>query len=447
MSSIEKANLLKMELDALRPLDKEAEARVMQKFRLEWNYHSNNLEGNSLTFGETKALIQSGITAQGKPLRDHFEIIGHNEAIDWVMEVVKGDRPLTEHFIRELHELLLKEEYEIDAISPEGHSTKKKIRIGEYKSSPNHVITSTGEILRFASPEETPGLMKDLLEWYQERLEKKDRHPILMATQFHYRFVRIHPFDDGNGRTARILMNFILMQFGFPPAIIKTEEKQDYLSVLSQADAGVMEPFVEFIAENLVSSLEVMLKAAKGENIEDLDDIEKELFLLENRLNSISNKVEVFKSKEVILALYDASILKLYERFTSKCALFHTFYARSGFKLFINHTSYNPVPGISIRAFAEGRTRIEEKEMEAIELVYDFEAFSRSGFPEHNHTSKISIELNNTHYRVISAAGAHVRKLYTEALEEEEMTALVLSETKRHTKTINTWISEFEGPD
>src|SRR4051812_15645187 len=100
MENVKKAQLLKEEIDSLRPLDKEQEARIMQKSRLDWNYHSNHLEGNSLTFGETKALILHGITAQGKPLKDHFEITGHDEAIKWIDDVLKDNTPLTEHFIR-----------------------------------------------------------------------------------------------------------------------------------------------------------------------------------------------------------------------------------------------------------------------------------------------------------------------------------------------------------
>ena len=182
----------------------------MQKFRLDWNYHSNHLEGNSLNYGETKALLLFGITAQGKPLKDHFEITGHNEAIDWVIDMVKGNRSLTENFIRELHQLLLKEPYEVDAITPEGKSTKRKIAVGQYKTMPNHVKTVTGEMFYFATPEETPAKMHDLLVWYNEKVTQKDFNPILIAAEFHYKFIRIHPFDDGNGRTARILMNFIL---------------------------------------------------------------------------------------------------------------------------------------------------------------------------------------------------------------------------------------------
>jgi Fic family protein len=116
MTHLEKAFQLKKELDSLRPLSADDEQRIMQKFRLDWNYHSNHLEGNALTYGETKALILFGITAQGKPLQDHIEMTGHNEAVKWIEDIVKQNRPLTENFIRELHQLILKEPYEVDEI-------------------------------------------------------------------------------------------------------------------------------------------------------------------------------------------------------------------------------------------------------------------------------------------------------------------------------------------
>lgn len=135
MENVKKVVTLKEQLDKLRPIDKEQEERIMQKFRLDWNYHSNKLEGNSLTYEETKALLLFNITAQGKPLKDHFEITGHNEAINWVIDIVKGEYPLTESFIRNLHTLLLKESYEVDAITPGGKPTKKKINVGTYKTT------------------------------------------------------------------------------------------------------------------------------------------------------------------------------------------------------------------------------------------------------------------------------------------------------------------------
>jgi len=335
MEAIVQALALKEQLDTLRPIDIEQEKRIMQKFRLDWNYHSNHLEGNSLNYGETKALLLFGITAQGKPLKDHFEITGHNEAIDWVIDMVKGNRYLTENFIRELHQLLLKEPYEVDAITPEGKPTKRKIAVGQYKTMPNHVKTVTGEMFYFATPEETPAKMHDLLVWYNEKITQKEFNPILIAAEFHYKFIRIHPFDDGNGRTARILMNFILMQFHYPPVIVKTEDKANYFTALQLADAGNIEAFVEYIAQNLVRSLEIMISGANGENIEEDDDIDKEIALLEQRLNSYKNNDNNIKSPENIKRLL-VIVEKTVRTLKSKSLLFSKMYNTSEFEIIIN---------------------------------------------------------------------------------------------------------------
>lgn len=289
MSNIIRAIERKAELDKLRPLSVADEQRIMQKFRLDWNYHSNHLEGNTLTYGETKALVLFGLTAQGKPLKDHLEIEGHNEAILWIIDVIKEDRPLNEQFIRSLHQLILKENYFVDAITADGQPTRKEIHVGKYKTTPNHVKTKKGEIFHFATPEETPAKMNELIDWYIAESERDDIEPILLASEFHYRFVRIHPFDDGNGRTARLLMNFILMKFGYPPVIIKTEDKGNYFNVLQLADAGQFEQFAEYIAQNLIHSLTLMIKGAKGESIEEEDDLKKELSLLKSKLDSLNS--------------------------------------------------------------------------------------------------------------------------------------------------------------
>lgn len=287
MSEIIRAIELKAELDKLRPLSADDEQRIMQKFRLDWNYHSNHLEGNMLTYGETKALVLFGLTAQGKPLKDHLEIEGHNEAILWIIDVIKEDRPLNEQFIRSLHQLILKENYFVDAITADGQPTRKEIHVGKYKTTPNHVKTKKGEIFHFATPEETPAKMKELIDWYKSSLEKEDVEPILLASEFHYKFIRIHPFDDGNGRTARLLMNFILMKFGYPPVIIKTEDKGNYFNVLQLADAGQFEQFVEYIAQNLVHSLLLMIKGAKGESIEE--EITEQIRRLQAKIDQLKN--------------------------------------------------------------------------------------------------------------------------------------------------------------
>lgn len=317
-----KIKALSQELDKLRPLSVEDEQRIMQKFRLDWNFHSNHIEGNSLNYSETRALILFGITAQGKPMKDHLEMEGHNEAIKYIEEVVKQERPMTEQFIREIHQMILKERYQSDAITPDGQPTKKWVEVGEYKSTPNHVKTATGEIFRFASPEETPAKMEELMNWYKKSLKDKKINPLFFAVEFHYRFVRIHPFDDGNGRMARILMNFILMQMHLPPAIIPTDKREDYYSALSQADAGNLEVFFNYIGERLIYSLDLMVRGAKGEDIEDPDDLDKKLDLLQRKISS-KDKIKLRRSKKAKIEVFEKVISKFINELIFQTIKFH----------------------------------------------------------------------------------------------------------------------------
>jgi Fic family protein len=180
--------------------------------------------------------------------------------------VVKDDRDLTETEIRELHKMILVEPYQSPAITFDGQKTSKTILIGEYKKQPNHVKTPTGEIHYYATPEDVPILMSQLVAWYNEARRNEKIHPSVLAAFFHHRFVAIHPFDDGNGRIARILMNLILMQKNYPPAVVKLKERTDYYAALGQADKNEYVPLMEFIVEEVSSSLNIYLKAARGKH-------------------------------------------------------------------------------------------------------------------------------------------------------------------------------------
>ena len=279
-SLIQQIDTLKAEIDALRPIDAEQEGRVMQMLRIDWNYHSNAIEGNTLTLGETRAFLLHGITAQGKPFRDYLDIKGHNEAIAYLEQMVRGQEPLTEVVIRELHRILLVEPYDVDAVTSDGRPARRRIAIGQYKTAPNHVRTSTGEIHYYAPPEETPAQMGDLMAWYRRETDSGALHPLLLAATFHYRFVAIHPFDDGNGRMARLLMNLLLMQHGYVPIVIRLESRGDYLLALETADAGDLTEFVALVGEALLRSLELYLKAARHESLEEPGAFEQQVLRL-----------------------------------------------------------------------------------------------------------------------------------------------------------------------
>jgi Fic family protein len=313
----QKIENLKKELEPLRPLKKEQLRRLEQKLRLDWNYHSNHIEGNTLTYGETKALILHGITANNKPISDHLEVSGHNEAVELLMGIVRKEEEydITEMHIRQIHQLIIPEESFTEAVTDDGKKIRKKFTPGKYKTQPNNVITSTGEIKEFTSPEDTPAEMQKLFEWYKKEKDQ-DQDPIILATAFHYQFVRIHPFDDGNGRMARILMNLIIMQGGYPPAIIPTERKTEYLNALEHADkADDLDQFTELVAESVAASLELELKAARGESIEEPDDIDKKVALLEKRIEwgGMDTELKEIKNKKNLNFLFNNSLKLLSE--------------------------------------------------------------------------------------------------------------------------------------
>ena len=445
---------LKNELDLLRPLSKEQEGMIMQKFRLDWNYHSNHLEGNSLTYGETKALILFGLTAQGKPLNDHIEMTGHDEAVKWIEDIVRQERPLTENFIRELHTLLLKETSEKKAKTPEGIITTRRITVGQYKTVPNHVETQTGEIFYFATPEETPAKMGDLMAWYQEKQAQDDVEPILLAAEFHYNFIRIHPFDDGNGRTARLIMNFILMRFGYPPVIIKTDDKENYFNVLQLADAGNLEPFVEYIAKNLIHSLEIMMKGAKGESIDEPDDLDKEIALLEMKLKGMGGIIEGTKNRENIVSLFDKSFERLAKKFLTQSYKFDKFYLNKKIEIIIDDVRNLSQVSVMSDLYSMSLRLNNVNDVfnpNHLGFVIIFENIKQLSLVNSNFISGITIEFNDYHYSINTVFDEREAFLlenakerpYSEQLTDEEIDFIVKSEMKRHTEFIESKIKEM----
>jgi Fic family protein len=282
---LSKIDELAAELQSLQPLSPENQERLDKKFRLEFNYNSNHLEGNTLTHGETQLLLFFGETKGNHNLREYDEMNAHDAAFRMIREGAKtAEYPLTEQYIKNLNKIILVRPFWKEAITPDGQNTRRPIEIGDYKKQPNSVRLANGEMFYYASPIDTPIKMKELLEWY--RKEEKNLHPLVLAAMLHYKFVRIHPFDDGNGRVSRLLMNYVLLRNNLPPVVIKSADKVNYLNVLHQADSGDYTPFIEYIAEQLIWSLEISIKAAKGEDIEEATDVQKEIALLSKRLNA-----------------------------------------------------------------------------------------------------------------------------------------------------------------
>ncbi len=430
LENIKQAISLQKELDSLRPLSIAQEQKILQKFRLDWNYHSNNIEGNSLTYGETKLLLLHGLTAQGKPLKDHLEIKGHNEAMNWIFDIVKKQEPITEYFIRSLNEMLLGSEpiYK-DAINSEGQKTQRIIQGGKYKTQPNHVLTKTGETFYFASPEETPAKMNDLMQWYENEKLNRERNPIILAAEFHYKFIRIHPFDDGNGRTARLLMNLILMRFHFPPAIIKTNDKENYYNVLRQADAGILIPFIEYIAQNIIYSLEIMISGANGEDITDPDDLDKELALLEQQLKTATSESSIEVTQGIKQEVQEGIFQQIIKEFKRENEKFSKLYNSC-------NDSYQLLKQFSLKNMSE---------LDYLKAEYSFCNLKYDGFEYVNHNSFIRIDFEKFYYLVQNSnRKTSIQKKYNEQLTDREIKSLVEAETNLHKEFIAQKIKEFQ---
>ena len=284
------------EWQSLQPLNESDQRRLDQKFMLEFNYNSNHIEGNTLTYGQTEFLLMFGQVVDIANMKDLEEMKASNVGLKMIkLEAEDKERPLTESFIRELHHTLLREDFEERREYPDGSVRTYIVHAGIYKTRPNSVKTITGEFFEYASPEETPALMTDLIQWYNKEEKKKQMSPIELATLFHYRYIRIHPFEDGNGRVSRLIVNYILHRHGYPMIVVKSADKTNYLVALNRCDTAVgsfpadgahasleqIAPFVEYMSSCLEKALNISIKAAKGESIEEDDDFEKQLKIIE----------------------------------------------------------------------------------------------------------------------------------------------------------------------
>ena len=274
------------EWKSLQPLREEDANRLRQKFMLEFNYNSNHLEGNTLTYGQTELLLLFGKVVDAANMKDLEDMKASNVGLKMMEEQAASEYPLTETFIRQLHKTILREDYEVYRNLPGGQSFSYTVHAGIYKTRPNSVITRTGERFEYASPEETPSLMTDLISWYREA-EETNRYTLAeLCALFHYRYIRIHPFEDGNGRIARLLVNFILARHDYPMIVIQSSDKENYLNALSACDGFVgttpsdgahaeleqIAPFVTYIEKCMWQALDTCIRAAKGLKIEEDED-------------------------------------------------------------------------------------------------------------------------------------------------------------------------------
>lgn len=231
-------------LDSKRPLNKQTLNSLRENYILEWTYNSNAIEGNTLTKSETKVALE-GITIGGKSLIEHLEVINHREAICFLEDIVKQGKSLIERDIKDIHRLVLKE---IDNENAGGYRKENVIISGATHIPPDSIFLNEK--------------MEQLLINYNKWI--KEYHPLVVGALLHGEFVKIHPFIDGNGRTARLLMNFEAIKNGYPPIIIKNNIRSSYYEALDKAHMTAdYTDFVKLVLSSEEESLDWYLKVIR----------------------------------------------------------------------------------------------------------------------------------------------------------------------------------------
>lgn len=237
----------KQKLDSFRPLPNALLSNLEEWFDIELTYTSNAIEGNTLTRAETALVVEKGITVQGKSLKEHLEATNHAEALDYIKTLVGNNiKNIDESIIREINRIIL--------------SKIEEYTGGIYRAQSARI---KGSATILPNPAKIPHLMAEFATWLQS---SNLDNIVKIAADVHYKLVSIHPFSDGNGRTSRLVMNLILMQAGFPPAIIRNEDRAAYINSLEKAQTGGnMADFYQVIFDSVDRSIDIYLEALEPE--------------------------------------------------------------------------------------------------------------------------------------------------------------------------------------
>jgi len=248
-NTFERIALKKQKLQSARPLAQSVLSKIKEAISIEWTYNSNSIEGNSLTLRETQMVLQEGITVKGKPLREHFEAHNHDKAIDHLYKLINSKSKFSASNVLSLHAFVLR------SIEDE-HAGR--LRNGAVRISGANFIPPAAHKLYV--------LFDELIDFVNSNpLHLND---IELATVFHHKFVWIHPFFDGNGRTVRLAMNLFLMQKGYPPAIILKEDRKKYYEALNLANKGNYQKLMLLVSQAIERSLNIYLAAMPGNDYE-----------------------------------------------------------------------------------------------------------------------------------------------------------------------------------
>jgi len=317
---------LKRELESLPEITSENQRKLDQKIRLEFNYNSNHIEGNTLTYGETELLLMFGKTTGDHEIREFQEMQGHDLAFEMIKDWSNvTERWLTETDIRTLNKMVLVNPFWKEAITENNQSTRRLIRVGEYKEYPNS-----------------------------------------------------HPFDDGNGRVSRLVMNYILLKYGYPPVIIKSADKKGYLNALNQADVGNMQEFVDYVVKEVKWSLLLHMKARKGEKLEEEKDWQKQLKIFSKKGTKAPSKRTYVSTVDLWVESIFPSVLKVEANLNTRLS---TLFESSDFKVILSKGSNDKAKfDMTAHVRIQDKSKISKEKVDINSVQYLSVTFSYNNF-------------------------------------------------------------------
>jgi len=268
----------KRRLDRHRPLSPPTLSRLRKEFMVEYTFDSNAIEGSTLTLHETRMVIEEGLTVNGRPLRDVLAARNHPEAIEYVEALAKAGSRLTEEQVLTLHRLVMEG---VD----EG--------AGRYREAG---VRIAGALFSPPKSPEVPTMMRALLEWLDRNIEELS--PVELAAVFHHRFVSIHPFAEGNGRTARLLMNLILMRNSYPFIVsVSRQDRDKYIRSLREADQGSLNDLVNYVARCAERTLDIYLNTIEEQDVLTLSEASRIMSFSQEYLSLLarSGRLAAFK--------------------------------------------------------------------------------------------------------------------------------------------------------
>ena len=246
LGKLDQIDALRTAIETKKEQDFARWSSILQRLRTDWTYHSCGIEGSALTRAETHFFLSEGLTVEGKSFKDYLDARNHAEAVDLFFDIVASKQTVTGSRLKEINTILMQGITHVNVKNIEGQNYRKEVRPGVYKLEEDHLRAE----------------MEQLVAWVNSSIQQM--HPVHIAAVACYNMVRIHPFDDCNGRSARFLMNLILMNLSYFPAVVHVDRKAQYREAIRIAEDGSLESFVGYIVDTALSTYQSILDGMEG---------------------------------------------------------------------------------------------------------------------------------------------------------------------------------------